>query len=441
MLALVLLGAVLALGRPAPAEVFNPQTFSLDNGMQVVVVPNHRVPVVTHMVWYRVGSADEPPGKSGIAHFLEHLMFKGTEKLAAGDFSRILARNGGQDNAFTSYDYTVYHQMVAADRLGLVMEMEADRMTNLVLSDEEIETERRVILEERRQRIDNNPAAMLREHVDAALFLNHPYRRPIIGWEHEIRTLTLDDIRAFYRRWYAPDNAVLVVAGDITAEQLRPLAEATYGRIARRPPAPRARPSEPPHRAARRVVLRDQRVRQPSWSRTFLAPSFATPDSRHVYPLEVLEEILDGGATSRLYRELVVERRLAVSAGAAYHASGLGPSRFTFYASPRPGVSMDKLESEMAGEIDRLLSDGVTAEEVERAKRRLLAVAVYARDSLGTGAQVLGVALTTGRTVEDIEEWPRRIAAVTAEQIDAAAREVLRDGGSVTALLLGDGGE
>lgn len=438
-LAPVLLAAAIflvAAGRPAADGVFNPQTFTLANGMRVVVIPNHRVPVVTHMVWYQAGSADEPAGKSGIAHFLEHLMFKGTGKLAPGEFSRILARNGGQENAFTGHDYTVYHQTVAVDRLGLVMEMEADRMTNLVLSVDDIETERLVILEERRQRTGNSPAAILGEHIDAALYLNHPYRRPIIGWEHEIRALSMDDILAFYRRWYTPGNAILVVAGDITADQLRPLAEATYGRIPAAPVTPRVRPAEPPHNAARRVMLRDPRVRQPSWSRTFLAPSYTSGDSRHAYPLEVLEEILGGGATSRLYRSLVVERQLAVSAGSGYRPGRRGPSRFTFYANPRPGVTMETLEAAVEGEIDTLLDRGVTAAEVEWAKRRLRAAAVYARDSLNTGARVLGAALATGRDVEDVEEWPQRISAVTPEQVDAAARAVLRSNRSVTALLL-----
>ncbi len=243
-----LMALALILPEPARAGVFNPQTFRLENGLQVVVVPNHRVPVVTQMVWYKAGSADEPPGRSGVAHLLEHLMFKGTKTLAPGEFSRILARNGGRENAFTSYDYTGYYQTVALDRLELVMEMESDRMTNLVITPEQLDTERRVILEERRLRVDNDPSAILAEQVNAALFMNHPYRRPIIGWEHEIRAIELDDVLHFYRRWYTPKNAVLVVAGDITAEKLRPLAERTYGRIPAAGATPRKRPSEPRRR-------------------------------------------------------------------------------------------------------------------------------------------------------------------------------------------------
>ena len=419
----------------AGAGVFDPETFTLKNGMAVVVIPNHRVPVVTHMVWYKVGSADEPPGKSGIAHFLEHLMFKGTRKLASGEFSRILARNGGRENAFTSHDYTGYYQSIAVDRLEMVMEMEADRMTNLVFDAKEVEPERQVIFEERRNRTGNNPSALLAEHVNATLYLNHPYRRPIIGWEHEIRGLTIADLMSFYRRWYVPNNAILVVAGDITAEELRPLAEKTYGRIPAAPARLRVRPGEPPHRAARRVTLKDPRVRQPSWSRTFLAPSYTEGATEQAYALQVLAEIL-GGATGPLYRSLVVEQKLAVSAGAFFDPSRLGPGTFGFYASPRPGVSMEKLEAAMEAELARVVDKGVTGKEARRAKGRLQAEAVYARDSLGTGARVLGGALAIGLTVEDVESWPERIGAVTVPEINAAARDVLGQAASVTALLL-----
>jgi zinc protease len=428
----------LAFAEPvsAAAGVFNPESFTLDNGMQVVVVPNHRVPVVRHMVWYRVGAADEGPGESGIAHFLEHLMFKGTKTRPPGEFSRLVARNGGRENAFTSYDYTVYHQTVAVDRLELVMEMEADRMTNLVITEAEVAPERQVVLEERRQRTDNDPSAILREQVNATLFLNHPYQRPIIGWEHEIRALSPPAIRAFYARWYAPNNAILVVAGDITAAKLRPLAEKHYGRI---PPAatpPRTRPAEPPPAAARRVVRKDDRVRQPSWSRLYLAPSYHDGDREHAYALQVLAEILGGGATGRIYRSLVVEGGRAVSAGAYYDAEEFGPSRFGFYASPRPGVAVEDLERAIDAEIGKVLTDGVDEDELARAKKRMRASAVYARDSLRTGAQVLGAALANGGAVADVEAWPERVGAVTAGHVAAAARAVLKTNRSVTALLL-----
>ncbi len=434
---LALLSAPLLLNAGAArAGVFNPETFTLANGMKVVVAPNHRVPVVTHMVWYKVGSADDPPGKSGAAHLLEHLMFKGTKKMKPGEFSEILARNGGQENAFTSHDYTGYYQNVAVDRLKMVMELEADRMTNLAFTAKDVETERLVILEERRMRTDNDPAGTLREHSNAALYLNHPYRRPVIGWEREIRALELADVMSFYKRWYAPNNAILVVAGDITAKQLRPLAEAAYGKIPPVDLSPRARPQEPPQAAARRVTLKDKRVRIPAWSRSFLSPSHGAGDSKLADPLEVLAEILGGGATTRLYKALVVDAKLAVSAGASYSPDSMGPTGFSFYASPRPGVSMEKLEAAMEAQITKLLKEGVTKAEVARAKQRMQAQAVYARDSLRTGAQVLGAALSSGRTVEDVESWPERVGAVTLDQVNAAARAVFKEGRSVTSLLL-----
>ena len=434
----LLLAALVLAAAPSRARVFDPETFTLDNGMQVVVVPNHRAPVVVHMVWYRVGSADDPAGKSGLAHFLEHLMFKGTKTVAAGEFSKIIARNGGNENAFTGLDFTGYFQKVAKGRLELMMKYEADRMVNLELSDEVVLPERDVILEERRSRTDNEPGSLLREQVGAAQYLGHPYGRPVIGWKHEIRGLGTADALAFYKRHYAPDNAILVVAGDITAAEMRPLAEKYYGAIPARGIAPRKRPQEPPQLAARRVEMRDPRVRQPEWSRGYLAPSRNAGATEHAYPLMVLAEVLGGGSTSRLYRSLVVERKVAASAGAWYSDTRLDLGRFGFYASPSPGVDVADVEAAIDDEIARLLADGVTAEEVARIKPRVRAEAVYARDSLNTAARAFGVALTTGLTVEDVESWPERIEAVTVEQVNAAARAVLRPETSVTGILLPD---
>ncbi len=432
----VVAAAIAVAAVPSRAAVFNPETFTLANGMQVVVVPNHRAPVVVHTVWYRAGSADDPVGKSGIAHFLEHLMFKGTTNTPAGEFSKVVARNGGNENAFTSYDYTGYYQKVARDRLELVMRLEADRMVNLELDDAVVLPERDVILEERRSRTDNEPGSLLGEHVRRAQYLAHPYGNPVIGWEHEIRALTTEDALAFYRRHYAPNNAILIVAGDITAAELRPLAETYYGTIARRDIAPRARPQEPPQRASRRVVLRDARVRQAEWNRSYLAPSESAGASEHAYPLQVLAEILGGGTTSRLYRSLVIERKVAVSAGAWYSDQSLDQTRFGFYASPSPGVDVATVEAALDDEIARLLADGVGAEEVERIKQRMIARTTYARDSLYTAARSFGGALTAGLTVADVEAWPDRVAEVTADQVDAAARAVLRPETSVTGILL-----
>ncbi len=432
---LLLLGAP-----PALAQVFNPETFTLDNGLQVVVVENRRAPVVTHMVWYRAGSADEHAGTSGIAHFLEHLMFKGTETVPSGEFSKIVRANGGQDNAFTSWDYTGYYQTIARDRLELVMELEADRMVNLVLSEEDVATERKVILEERSSRTDNRPAALLGEQIRAALFMNHPYGRPIIGWRHEMETLSREDALDWYRTFYAPNNAILVVAGDIDAEELRPLAEKYYGVIPARELPPRVRPQEPVQHAPRQVELSDPKVQQPSWRRTYLAPSQIRGASEHSDALTVLAELLGGSANSRLYTGLVVEQGLAVSVGAYYEPDSLDLGSFGFWGSPRPGgdprEDLAKIEAAIEAEIESLLQDGVSEDEVERAKKRLLAGAVYARDGLSTGARVLGQALSTGKTIEDVESWPDRVRAVTADQVLAAAKHVFVPNRSVTGLLL-----
>ncbi|SCA57069.1 Uncharacterized zinc protease y4wA [Candidatus Terasakiella magnetica] len=426
---------------PVQGAVFNPQSFMLNNGMQVVLVTNNRVPVVRHMVWYKVGSADEPAGKSGIAHYFEHLMFKGTKKIAAGEFSKIVAKNGGRDNAFTSYDYTAYYQTVAKDRLALVMEMEADRMINLTLTKEVIEPERQVILEERRQRTDNNPAAQLREQIDTAQYMNHPYRIPVIGWAHEIEALSLEDLRKFYKKWYAPNNAILIVEGDITMEELRPLAEKYYGGIARGPEMKRMRPSEPPAHADRRVIKRDARVRQASLQRSYFAPSYqdSATDAKAPYALQILENIMGGSATSRLYTSLVIEKKIAISAGLSYSPNRLDLSEMTFWLSPQQGGSIEQSEAALQKEIDLLLEKGVSFDEVARAQKSLVNEAVFARDNLGTAAQVIGGALAIDISLERIENWPEMIKSITVDDVNRAMRAVLTDQKTVTGILLGMG--
>ena len=420
---------------PARAKVFNPTTFKLANGLEVVVITNMRAPIVTQMVWYHAGSADEPRGKSGIAHYLEHLMFKGTDQIKPGQFSRIIARNGGRENAFTTYDYTCYYQNVAVDRLPLVMRLEADRMANLRLTDAIARPELDVVLEERRMRTDNDPSSKLYEQAEASLFVHHPYGIPIIGWEHEIRGLDYQDALAFYRTWYAPDNATLVIAGAVTADDVRPLAEQFYGPIPARPVPARVRVVEPPHVAAVKLEMTSERVRQPSWSRRYVAPSYRSGDTAQAYPLQVLAEVLGGGETSRLNRSLVVDQQLAASAGADYEATRLDLGTFVIYASPRPGRDIAALERAVEAEVKRVRDDGVTDEEVARAKRRLQAATIYALDSLSTGARTIGAALSTGSTVDAVEAWPDRIGAVTPEQVRAAARAVLKDDTAVTSLL------
>jgi zinc protease len=427
----------LAFHAPAGAETTDAvSTFDLDNGLKVVVIEDHRTPVVTHMVWYKVGASDEPPTKSGIAHFLEHLMFKGTDAHPAGEFSKVVADIGGQENAFTSSDYTAYFQKVAKEHLGLMMEYESDRMTGLVLAPDDITSELQVVLEERSSRTDNNPSAQLGEELDAALYLSHPYSRPIIGWKHEIEGLSREDALTFYERYYTPNNAVLIVAGDVTPQEVRALAEETYGKVERRAePGERLRPREPEPRAARTVSMSSPRVQQESVRTAWLVPSYHTAQDGEAEALDVLAGILGGGANSRLYKALVVNGNEAAAAGGFYQGSALDESRFMVYSVPKPGVGLDTLEKSVDGVIADLISGGVTDAELKRVKNSLIAESVYAQDSQSSLARIYGTALTTGGSVEDIAAWNDGIRAVTADQVIEAARKYLTPARSVTAYL------
>jgi zinc protease len=417
------------------AGVFDPQSFTLANGMQVVVIENPQMPAAHHMVWYKVGAADEQPGQSGLAHLFEHLMFKGTPNVPPGQFSRIVARHGGKDNAFTSWDYTAYFQTVAPAQLAMVMEMEADRLANLKLDEQIVLTERDVVLEERRTRVDNDPATILSERLMAALFVTHPYGRPVIGWEHEISAMSGKEAMAFHAKWYAPNNAILVVAGGVKAEEVKKLAETYYGPIPAKQLPERVRPPELPQVAARRVELKDARVRQPSWKRKYVAPSLRAGETKHVYALETLAQILGGGTTSRLYRRLAVEQELAAGVSASYQAEAFDLGLFAISASPRPGKSMAELEAAIESEIAKLLKEGITEEELARAKRRIKAEVAYARDSLQAGAMALGGALASGLSIADVEEAPERLNAVTLKEVNEAARAVLKSENSATGVL------
>jgi zinc protease len=411
-------------------------TFHLDNGMQVVVIPDHRAPVVTHMVWYKNGSADDPEGKSGIAHFLEHLMFKGTKKHAKGKFSNLVSELGGQENAFTSYDYTAYFQKIAKEHLETMMSFEADRMTNLVLSDEDVIPERDVVLEERRMRTDTDPSSQLSESLSATLYVNHPYGLPIIGWQHEIATLDRQDALNYYGRFYTPENAILVVAGDITEPEVKRLATATYGQIAARGEAPkRTRKVEPPIPAARRVELADPKVEQPSFQRYWLVPSHVSATDSEPYALELLAQILGGGGASRLFRALVQDQELATNAGSWYMGDAVDLTRFAVYALPREGVDLKTLEKATEAVISGLIED-LMERELNRAKTQLIADTIYARDSQATLARMYGSTLAVGGAVKDVENWPARIDAVTLAEVTAVAKKRLVPRIAVTGYLL-----
>ena len=434
----MLILALATLARVAPAQAAPTVTdFKLDNGLEVVVIPDHRAPVVTHMIWYKVGAADETPGKSGLAHFLEHLMFKGTEKNPGDAFSQDVAEIGGQENAFTTSDYTGFFQRVPREHLKEMMALEADRITGLVLTDEVVKPELNVVLEEQNMRVANNPVGRLGEQMDAALYLNHPYGRPAIGWRHEIEKLGRDDALAFYRRFYTPNNAVVIVAGDVSAEQVKADAEATYGKIAPRAENnPRQHPMEPVQEAPRTVTLADPRVEQLNVSRNYLVPSETTAKPGESEALDVLAHVLGSGANSRLYRTLVVDKGIALTAGAFYAGTALDYAKLGVYAAPKPGVSLHDAEQGMDAVINDIIAHGVTADELDTAKTRLIADAVYAQDNQATLARWYGAALATGQTVDQVRTWPDRIRAVTADAVQQAARSWLDRRQSVTGYLV-----
>ena len=412
-------------------------TFALDNGMQVVVVEDHRAPVVQHMLWYRAGSADEPKGSSGVAHFLEHLLFKATDKMEAGELSATVARNGGRDNAFTSYDYTAYFQRVAADRLELMMQMESDRMRNIRLTEDNIRTERDVIIEERNQRTENDPGALFGEQIAAAQYLNHRYGVPIIGWMHEMRTLDMQDALEFYQTYYSPNNAVLVVSGDVTPDEVRRLAEEYYGVIPSNPDLPeRLRAEEPPQTAERRLIFRDARVAQPYVRRSYLAPERDAGAQERAAALTILSEILGGGTTSYLSEALQFDSQIATYTAAFYRGVSLDDTTFNLIVVPQPNVSLQEAEDAMDAAIASFLTEGVDAAQLERIKMQIRASEIYARDDVDRIANRYGQALTSGLTIEDVKAWPEILDAVTAEDIQQAARDLFDRRASVTGWLM-----
>lgn len=427
--------AIAAFAQKAPVT-----SYTLDNGMEIVVIEDHRAAVVTHMVWYRAGAADEQPGKSGIAHFLEHLMFKGTDELKSGEFSKIIAANGGRDNAFTSHDYTAYFQRIISDRLELVMKMESDRMTDLVLTDEEIIPERNVVLEERNQRVENNPGSLFSEQRNAALYLNHPYGRPVIGWKHEIEQLDRQDALDWYNTYYAPNNAILVVAGDVAPEEVLRLAKKYYGPIAPSENLPeRIRPSEPPHLSARRLTFNDARVRQPYVIRTYLAPERNPGAQEEAAALTILAELLGGsGITSVMGQKLQIEEKLAISTGAFYSGSGLDAQTFGLYVVPTPNHTLEEAEDGMDRAIIEFIEEGPDPDHLARIKKQILAAEIFALDDQEYLARRYGAALTEGLTIEDVDAWPDVLAAVEAEDIVQAAQKVFSKRSSVTGWLMGE---
>jgi zinc protease len=436
--ALLVLGLLAAFAAPAAATTDTTVAhFTLANGLEVVVVPDHRAPVVTHMIWYKVGAADETPGKSGLAHFLEHLMFKGTTHNPGNRFSQAVAAIGGQENAFTTSDYTGFFQRVPRERLKEMMAFEADRITGLVLTDDVVRPELNVVLEEQNMRVANNPNSRLAEQMDAALYLNHPYGRPTIGWRPEIEKLDREDALAFYRRFYSPNNAIVVVAGDVTAEEVKADAEATYGQVqVHADMAPRRRPQEPLQDAPRTVTLADPQIEQPSINRYYLAPSRTTAKPGESEALEVLAHVLGSGSNGRLYRTLVRDKGIALNTGAYYSSTALDYGKFGVFGAPKPGKTLRDVETAIDAVLSDVSEQGVTADELELAKNKMIADAVYAQDNQATLARWYGAALSTGETVDMVREWPEAIRAVTVDQVREAARKWLNRKASVTGYLV-----
>ncbi len=430
--------AGVAFGTPGRAQDARVFQFALQNGLAVVVVPDHRAPIVTQMLWFRVGASDDPPGYSGLAHFFEHMMFRGTASVPGDQFARTVARNGGDDDAFTTHDYTAFYEQIAKEHLRLVMSLDSDRMVNLDLSDPGVRTERDVVLEERRLRIDNDPQELLREQLEAALQLSHPYGRPVVGWPEEVRRIGRIEAQTWYNRHYAPNNAILVVAGDVTPDEVRMDAEATYGKVSARELVPRAEPAQPPRLGETRLSVSREDVKVPYLVRLYRVASYTEAKPGEAEALAVMAQLLGGDATSTLYRELVVKRKLASDAGASYSGYVRDAGEFEIYAVPRPGVRIEVVEQAIDAVLAQYAAVPQRSPDLERAKTQLVADATYRRDNQLELASAYGEALVIGLTTDDVHEWPNRIRAVTGDSVrEVAAKDVVEKEAATGYLLPG----
>lgn len=409
--------------------------FTLANGLQVVVIPDHRAPVVTQMIWYKVGAMDDPAGHSGLAHFFEHMMFRGTKAVPGEGFSLTLSRNGGDSNAFTTEDYTAFYEQIARDRLKLAMSLEADRMQHLDLSDANVRTERDVVLEERRMRIENSPQSLASEQVDAALYLSHPYGRPVIGWPEEVHQLGRAEAQSFYDRHYAPNNAILVIVGDVSPDDVRRDAAETYAKVPARPLDPRIAYAEPPRLGETRLAIARPDAQVPLFSRTYRVPSYLTARPGQAEALDVLAAMIGNDENAILYRRLVVEQKLATDVGASYDGEARDSGAFTVYATPRPGVSLEQVEHAVDAVIASFIAASPGSADLARVKTQLIAGEIYKRDSQLSLATAYGQALVDGRDVADVHDWPRRLNAVPPQAVHAAAAAFLVRREAVTLYL------
>jgi len=414
---------------------FKPQHHVLDNGLEIVVLKNNRVPAVAHSIWYKVGSADEPNGKSGIAHFLEHLLFKGTDKLQPGEFSQIVAINGGKENAFTSKNYTGYFQLIHKSKLELIMSLEADRMKNIKITEDEFENEKTVVLEERYSRVDNNPSALLSEQINAALYMNHPYRKPIIGWEHEIKSLSLDDVTKFYKKYYAPNNAIIVICGDISLDEVVNIAKKYFGSIKPSKIEKRLWTDEPTQHALRKVVLNSKNTAIPVFKRHYLAPTY-TKSKKESLTLEVFSEIFGNPATGMLFEEFVKNKKLATSASAYYYPDGFGHTSFVISIIPKKNISLENIENYLDIYLSKISKQSFDKKELQKIKKRLVNDAIFAQDSLYMGMRIFGSSLTTGYSLKEITNWPKDILKVSINDLESTVPKIFNNKSSVTGYLL-----
>ncbi|MBX9915843.1 MAG: insulinase family protein [Nitrosomonas sp.] len=427
--------AILLISSTAAA---NPHEFLLDNGLRLIVKQDHRSPVVVTQVWYKAGSIDEVNGVTGVAHVLEHMMFKGTEKVPNGNFSKKIAAAGGRENAFTSYDYTAYYQQLHKNHLPMAMELEADRMRNLILTEEEFSKEIKVVMEERRLRTEDQARSLLYEKMMSVAYQAHPYKNPIIGWMNDLENMRVEDAREWYDRWYAPNNAILIVVGDVDANEVFRLAQKNYGTIPKHSLLPlnaRKPQTEPPQTGTKRII-----VKAPA-ELPYLMMGYHAPAIRNVvedwepYALEILEGVLDGHASARLNKNLVRESQIANSANAGYSAMARGPSIFFLSAVPRAGKTVAELEQALRKEIEKITKDGVTEDELARVKAQVVAGHVYQRDSIFSQAMQLGRLESTGLSYRDIDVILEKLKAVTAAQVRDVAKKYFNDDSLTVAVL------
>ena len=418
-----------------PLEAFgNVTSFSLENGMRVVVVEDHRAPVVTHMVWYRAGASDENSGKSGIAHLLEHLLFKETENVENGEFSKTVAALGGSDNAFTSQDYTAYYQRVSKQYLDLMMYYESDRMKNLKISELDFNTEVKVVIEERSQRTDSKPGALFNEQNMASLYLNHPYGVPIVGWRHELDDLVLEDAIDFYKTYYSPNNAILIVSGDVDPKNVQILANKFYGSLENTIYLDvRKRPAEPPQIVERRLIFEDERVSQPYITRTYLAAERDQGQQREAAALTLLADLIGSdGIQSILGKTLQLDNKKAIYTNAYYNGLSYDDTNFSLIVVPNIDVTLLDIEVELDKVINTFISNGIDEDHLERIKFQYKAQQIYSLDSAYSQARRFGVALTSGLTIEDVLAWPKIIQDIKSSEILAAAVSLFKKERSVT---------